>query len=140
MTSRSAFALEWALVSVVKGMASLNNDQLDECLERLWTCDALAQKADVWVGRKVVRGICVLCAGMVQIMQKSYVKGVVNVVKSWQYIKCLKKEALHFQGQEHYAVRSASLLIIGMAQMILSLLPASLLRVASWFTGEDDGG
>eukprot|EP00947_MAST-08B_sp_MAST-8B-sp1_P000601 g601.t1 len=132
---RSAFALEWALVSVVKGMASLSNDQLDECLARLWTCDALAQKAEAWVGRKVVRGICVLQAGMIQLMQHSFVKGVVNVLRSWQWIKCLKKEALNFQGQEHYAVRSASLLIIGSAQIIISLLPPTMLKLASWFSG-----
>ena len=74
---------------------------------------------------------------MIQILQQSYLKGVLNVVRSWQYIKCLKNEALHFEGQEHFAVRSAALLIIGTAQMVLSLLPPTLLKMASWFSGFD---
>jgi hypothetical protein len=52
---RGAFALCHALTSVIKGVASLANDQLDECLQRCWqvrhatwhvACNAAAETID----------------------------------------------------------------------------------------------
>ena len=61
-------------------MASLANDQLDECLARLWEADALATLDTNWVGKKVVRGVCTLCAGVVQCLQQNIVRGVYNIL------------------------------------------------------------
>ena len=57
---RGAFALNYALTSVIRGILSMANDQLDECADRLWNADALAAEADEWIGKAVVRGICTL--------------------------------------------------------------------------------
>ena len=46
---RGAFALNYALTSVIKGILSMANDQLDECADRLWRADALAAEADDWI-------------------------------------------------------------------------------------------
>jgi len=48
---RGAFALQYALVSVIKGVASLANDQLDECLKRLWFAEELSSEDQDWVGK-----------------------------------------------------------------------------------------
>ena len=68
---RGAFALQYAIVGLMKGVASLANDQLDECLARLWEADRLAALDTPWVGKKVVRGVCTLCAGIVQCLQQN---------------------------------------------------------------------
>jgi hypothetical protein len=47
---RGAFALQYALTEVIKGLASLSNDQLDECLSRMWEADRLASEMDAWIG------------------------------------------------------------------------------------------
>jgi hypothetical protein len=55
---RGAFALNYALSSVIKGVASMENDQLDECRERLIEAQRLASEGDAWIGQAVVCGIC----------------------------------------------------------------------------------
>ena len=56
---RGAFALQRALATVIRGVASLSDDQLDECRERLFEADKLvADSTDPhWVGKNVVRGV-----------------------------------------------------------------------------------
>ena len=56
---RGAFALNYALASVIRGVASMANDQLDECMARLQAADALACLDCEWVGKPVVRGVAV---------------------------------------------------------------------------------
>lgn len=51
---RGAFALNFALAAVIRGVLSMENDQLDECRERLIEADRLAADGDTWVGQ--VRG------------------------------------------------------------------------------------
>ncbi|GBG30334.1 Tetratricopeptide repeat protein 39C [Hondaea fermentalgiana] len=132
---RGAFALQYALVSVIKGVASLANDQLDECLQRLWFAEQLAAEDSDWLGKSVVRGICTLVGGVVQCLQHSFVSGVFNVCKSWMWIKVLKNEAVEFQGKEREVVRSCALLTLGIFNILLSLLPTSMLKAASLLSG-----
>merc|ERR1712083_459085 len=89
---RGSFALQWALVAVIRGISSLANDQLDECLTRLWRADELTTESDDWVGKSVVRGICNLAGGIIQLMQFSFAKGVWNVLNSWRWIRDLKPQ------------------------------------------------
>lgn len=133
--TRGAFALQFAVVGLMRGVASLANDQLDECLARLWEADALAAQDTAWVGRKVTRGVCTLVAGVVQCLQRNAVKGVYNILRSWQWIRCLRTEALGYAGVGSEVIRSASLFALGDFALILSLLPAHLIRAASWTTG-----
>ena len=80
---RGAFALNFALAAVIKGVASMENDQLDECRARLLEADRLAAAGDAWAGQDVVRGICTLQLGAVQVLQHAFAKGVWNVLRSW---------------------------------------------------------
>jgi len=134
---RAGFALQYALAAVTRGVASLSNDQLSECLERLWHADKLCVDSpdEHWVGKDVIRGACTLAGGVIQILQHSFVKGVFNVLRSWQWISCLQKDALPYDGIEKDAVRSAGLFALGVFNLILSFLPKKMLKSATWWTG-----
>ena len=132
---RGAFALQFAVVGLMRGVASLANDQLDECLTRLWEADRLASLDTPWVGKKVTRGVCTLVAGVVQCLQQNLVRGVYNIVRSWQWIRYLRSEALEYQGVGASVVRSAAQLALGVFSLTLSLLPPHLIAAASWSTG-----
>ena len=101
---RSGYALNYALLAVCKGVGSLGDDQLKECSERLWRAEQLAADAPQWIGTKLVRGICTLCGGLVQCMQFQFVPGIVNILRSWQWIKLIKTQALHFEGYARPAI------------------------------------
>ena len=132
---RGAFALQYAIVSLMRGVASLANDQLDECAARLWEADRLAKLDTPWIGKKLVRGVCTLVAGIVQCLQQNIVRGVYNICRSWQWIRYLRSVALEYPGVGSDVVRSSALLALGTFALILSLLPPHLVRAASWTTG-----
>jgi len=134
---RGSFGLQYAMASVIKGIASLSDDQLDECRERLFEADELvANSTDPdWVGKSVIRGVCTLMGGVTQCAQHSFVKGVWNVLRSWQWIKRLQSEALHFEGHEKDAVRSAALFTLAVFNLLISLLPPSRMKAAQWVSG-----
>ena len=120
----------------MRGVASLANDQLDECLSRLWEADRLASLDTPLGGQKgrprrvhPLRGRRVLC------LQHNLVRGVYNILRSWQWIRYLRSEALEFDGVGASVVRSAAQLALGVFALILSLLPPHLIRAASWTTG-----
>ena len=119
---RGAFALQYAIVSLMRGVASLANDQLDECAARLWEADIASLKLDTpWIGKKLVRGVCTLVAGIVQCLQQNIVRGVYNICRSWQWIRYLRSEALEYHGVGSDVVRSSALLALGTFALILSL-------------------
>eukprot|EP00957_Ditylum_brightwellii_P202103 15328607-Ditylum_brightwellii.AAC.1 len=95
---RGAFALQYAIIGLLRGVASMEDGQLDECLARLWKADELAAQDTAWVGRKVCRGICYLVAGIVECLRKQPVKGVVYMAKSWIWLRTMKTEALEYDG------------------------------------------
>ena len=94
---RGAFALQFAVVGLLRGVASLANDQLDECLSRLWEADRLASLDTPWVGKKVTRGVCTLVAGVVLCLQQNLVRGVYNILRSWQWIRYLRSVSATWQ-------------------------------------------
>ena len=97
---RGAFALNYAIVSVLRGIASLSDDQLAECEKRLWEAKALAEKDTNWIGRRVVVGVTMLSAGIVQVLQQKFMRGVWHILRSFQYIKSLK-ESTPVHGRRH---------------------------------------
>ena len=113
-------------VGLMRGVASLANDQLDECLARLWEADALAAMDTPWIGKKVTRGVCTLVAGIVQCLQHNLARGVFNILRSWQWIRYLRSEALEYDGVGSSVVRSAAQVALGCFALILSLLPPHL--------------
>jgi len=117
--------------------ASLSDDQLDECREKLFEADKLVADAPDphWVGKNVIRGVTTLMGGVIQCMQHSFVKGVWNVLSSWKYISCLEAEALHYEGLERESVRSSALLTLAIFNLLVSVLPPAMMKTAQWLSG-----
>ncbi len=133
--TRGAFALVYAVVGLFRGVMSLANDQLHECLGRLREAERLAALDTPWVGRKVVRGVGVLLTGLVQVLQHEVIRGVYSVLRSWRWIRCLRTEALHYSGVGAEVIRSSALITLGAFALVVSLLPRHLIAAATWTTG-----
>ena len=65
------------------------------------------------------------------------------MARSWFWIKRLQGDALDFRGPEREIIRSVALMTLGGFNLVLSVLPPSLKRAASFlsgFDGDRDGG
>ncbi|KAF4656277.1 hypothetical protein FOZ61_007057 [Perkinsus olseni] len=128
---RPAYAFQWALASLLDGLASFANDQLDDCLSRVWLTEKLAAESpDQWVGQRFLRGMCYMFGGIVQILQQSFVKAGVNLTRSWTWIKSMEKEVLEYEGYEADVVKSLGSFVIGTLNLVVSMLPGSIVTVA----------
>ncbi|KAF4669397.1 hypothetical protein FOL47_002557 [Perkinsus chesapeaki] len=139
---RPAYAFQWALASLLDGMASFANDQLDDCLSRVWLTEKLAAESpDQWVGQRFLRGMCYMFGGIVQILQQSFVKAGVNLTRSWTWIKSMEKEVLEYEGYEADVVKSLGNFVIGTLNLVVSMLPGSIVTVAELvgFDGSNRG-
>jgi hypothetical protein len=134
---RGPFALLRALTALLTGLASFENDQIQDCLERLLAAEAVAglDKRE-WVGKTLVQGICTLLAGIMQCTQHQFGKGVWNVFCAWRSIKVADPTGIEFKGKERTVVRSTSLLIVGAYHLLTSMMPPKMLRVASGILGD----
>ncbi|CAK9023892.1 Tetratricopeptide repeat protein 39A (TPR repeat protein 39A) [Durusdinium trenchii] len=128
--TRGVFALIYTMVSFMFGLLSFANDQLDECLTRVWTAESLLLEDAPWVGQKMLLGMVYLIAGVVQAAKNAWLKSGVNLVRSLRYIKDFE-EGLHFSGREAHFVRSFAGFVMGLFNLVLSMLPPQMLRVAS---------
>mmetsp|Transcript_24103 Transcript_24103/g.54954 ORF Transcript_24103/g.54954 Transcript_24103/m.54954 type:complete len:639 (+) Transcript_24103:80-1996(+) len=134
---RGSFGLMNSLAALLHGLASLADDQLRECQDRVWRAEGMAQLDKEWDGKNIVRGVCFLMGGVVQCMQHSFAKGVWNILRCWPFISGLDKTALHATGREGMVVRSAALMTLGVFNLIISILPPTMLRAATFMTGYD---
>lgn len=127
---RGVFALEWTLVSFLFGVLSFANDQLDECLERVWIAEKLVAEEDPWIGQRIVHGVIFLMAGCVQSMKNSWLKAGVNFMRALRFLSHVE-EAITYEGPERQVVRSVGLYLLGWFNFVLSMLPPQVLRVVS---------
>ncbi|EER12553.1 conserved hypothetical protein [Perkinsus marinus ATCC 50983] len=128
---RPAYAFQWALASLLDGLASFANDQLDDCLSRVWLTEKLAgESPDQWIGQRFLRGMCYMFGGIVQILQQSFVKAGVNLTRSWTLIKSMEKEVLNYVGYEADVVKSLGSFVIGTLNLVVTMLPGSIVAVA----------
>lgn len=142
---RAEFAFNWALASMIRGIASLADNQFDECLSRIWQADGIAKRApdSKWIGHQIIRGCCFALAGVILLLKKSFVQGVVALARSWSFLQA----AEHFLSAtdsgdstlqdkaDLVIVRSAALFICGTVGLVLSLLPASIAGAAQVLVG-----
>lgn len=128
--SRGTFALVYAIVSFMFGLLSFANDQLDECLSRVWAAESLLLEDAPWVGQKMLLGMAYLIAGVVQAAKNAWLKSGVNLVRALRFISVFE-EGLHFEGPEAPMVRSFSLFFLGLFNLVLSMLPPQMLKIAS---------
>ncbi|CAE7945173.1 Ank3, partial [Symbiodinium sp. KB8] len=132
---RGCFTFVSALMSLLNGLASLENNQLDIVLQRVFSADEELTKDEDWPGKTVLRGLCNLVAGVVQIMQGMPSRGVWHVLRSWLWLRNLEVEALNYEGHERCCVRSTALLALGVFNLFVSMLPPTAMKAAGWATG-----
>ncbi|CAE7624219.1 Ank3 [Symbiodinium sp. CCMP2592] len=116
---RGCFTFVSALMSLLNGLASLENNQLDIVLQRVRNADEELTKDEDWPGKTVLRGLCNLVAGVVEIMQGMPSRGVWHVLRSWLWLRNLEVEALNYEGHERCCVRSTALLALGVFNLHL---------------------
>eukprot|EP00435_Cladocopium_sp_Y103_P037025 s254_g9.t1 len=124
-------------VTVTPVRAGFQNNQLDIVLERVHRADEELQLDCDWPGRTVLRGLCNLVAGVVEIMQGMPSKGVWHVLRSWLWLRNLESEAMMFDGHERGCVRSTALLALGVFNLFVSMLPPTAMKAAGWATGRN---
>jgi len=132
---RGAFAFVGSLAALLRGLATLDNNQLSDALERLRSADELISADSKWAGKTVLKGFCVLLMGIVQAMQGNLTRGAWHMLRSWLWLRNLEAEVLHYEGPEREFVRSTALLALGAFGLVVSLLPPYLTRTASWLSG-----
>lgn len=132
---RGAFAFVGSLAALLRGLATLENNQLGDALERLKRADELIDMDAPWAGKTVLKGLCVLLSGVVQTMQGNLTRGVWHMLRSWLWLRNLEAEALVYDGPERDLVRSSALISLGAFGLVVSLLPPYLTRTASWLSG-----
>lgn len=76
-----------------------------------------------------------LCIGTLELIQRSYISGMMNIARSSKFIKALSKEGLEYEGKEAVIVRSAALYCVGSMYLLYSFLSPTNLRIVSWFSG-----
>jgi len=136
---RGGFAFVEAVFALIHGLASLQNDQLDIVLKRVWAADERLKQDGDWVGKTILRGFCLLVAGVVELMQMRIPSGTWHILRSWLWLSCLESDALNFQGHERSCVRSTALLALGVFNLLSSLLPPTAMKAATWVTGFSGG-
>jgi len=136
---RGCFAFVRALISLINGLASMEDNQLQLVSERVWAADALCVLDSDWAGRTVLRGLCLLVAGLVEVMQGAATRGIWHILRSWLWLRSLESQALNFEGHERNVVRSTALLALGVFNLLVSMLPPQAIRAATWITGFSGG-
>lgn len=132
---RGCFALVSAIMKLFNGLSSLQQDQLETVLKRIWEADELLQQDRDWAGKTVLRGLCLLVAGLVEVMNRDLAKGTWHVMRSWAFLRHLESTGLNYKGHEHDCVRSTALLALGLFNLLASMLPRQALQAAGWLTG-----
>lgn len=136
---RGGFSFITALFATLNGLASMQNNQLEIASKKFWAADEQLAEDKEWAGQTVLRGLCILVAGVVQVMQGGYAKGVWHILRSWLYLRYLESDGLNFDGHERSCVRSTSLLGLGVFNLIVSMLPPRARSMASYSTGFEGG-
>lgn len=135
---RGAFALNWTMVSLLFGLLSFANAQLEECLQRVWLAEKLTLEDPPWVGQRIILGIIYLTAGIAQLIKNAWVKAGINLVRSLRYIREFE-DGLAYEGPEQAVVRSVALYFLGLFNYVISMLPPRILSLASRAGGSLQG-
>eukprot|EP00928_Gymnodinium_smaydae_P052574 TRINITY_DN3656_c1_g5_i2.p1 TRINITY_DN3656_c1_g5~~TRINITY_DN3656_c1_g5_i2.p1 ORF type:complete len:633 (+),score=96.20 TRINITY_DN3656_c1_g5_i2:39-1937(+) len=142
---RAEFAFNWALAALIRGIATLQNDQFDECLRRVHIAvDAAEHACDAsWIGHQIILGCCRAIEGVICLIQRNFMRGVICLSRSWSFLRKAERHcalgpraqsSVDINGQE-LVVRSVSLFICGAVGLIASLLPSSIGGLAKWLVG-----
>lgn len=130
-------ALLYGLCSFFSAVSSYGEGALDEALNRFWKAESIAKNLGTVEGT-IYRGFGYLLGACVQFIQESYTKGAWNVKNSWGYFKQASKALEKYDGDDKEEIKAACDIGIGLFNMLLSLLPPSVVSVVEWlgFSGD----
>ena len=119
-----------AAVNLSEGFASGALDRLGDSLSTLWEAEDLAYNSErQWVGNSLIRGVCLLFGGIIQVIQQSWVKAGINITKAWTIIRPSLVEALEYRGSERELVRNLALFLTGTLNLLVSVLPSKVISL-----------
>lgn len=138
---RAEFAFNWALASMIRGIVTLEANQFNECLLRVQQAAEVATSCEdaAWIGHQIILGCCHALQGVIRILQRSFIKGVVALAHSWMFLRSAEalcsRDPQETHEEDQIVTRSASLFICGVVGLIGSLLPPSIGGPARRFLG-----
>jgi len=133
------YKLGLACVTLAEGLIAGAVDRLTGSLDILWQAEELANNSErQWVGNSLLRGVCLMFGGLIQVIQQSWMKASINLTKAWVIIKGSLVDSLDFRGPERELVRSLALFLVGALNLLVSVLPSSLVSLVqlAGFTGD----
>ena len=71
---RGAFAVLHANIALARGVAEMTDNQLAEAVPRLQQAASLLNASEVWLGQRMIRGLCALTLGICLLAQHKYVQ------------------------------------------------------------------
>ena len=134
-----------SLMSYLSAVSSHSDEDLNEALNSVWATEAFARKQLVSsshlgdsIEGELIQADCHMLGSMIQFVQASYLKVAWNIRKSYNFYHHAEEriEKAEADGDLH-TDRVAELkgwmqFGVGMFQMVLSLLPPSVMKVAEW--------
>lgn len=133
--TRGGYCLGYAIIGCVRGIAGFQKDQLDECLRRLFVAEKFIANSedytkDNWVGSRLSRGLCFLSIGVMYLLKKHWVHAGGYIIRAWSWISGVEKESREYEGVERNEILSLIRYLMGVFNIIVSLLPPMVVKVA----------
>mmetsp|Transcript_76969 Transcript_76969/g.178532 ORF Transcript_76969/g.178532 Transcript_76969/m.178532 type:complete len:480 (+) Transcript_76969:3-1442(+) len=123
----------------------MEKEQFDECLKRIAEAEAAACTARdaKWTGHYIIRGCCHALKGVILLLQRSFVQGIMTLGHAWALLRKAEafcedsgeKALCEGTSSEIGVVRSVSLFICGVVGLLGSLLPESIGGLGSFMAG-----
>lgn len=136
------FGVLETFLALMGALSSFGERELADTLDLAWKHEARANrmasnaKGELSIRARLVQADTHLFGAMVQILQESYVKAFLNLRRSWKFYENARDDieklpANAAQSELHAELRSWSCFGVGLFNLLLSMLPPSIVAVAS---------
>lgn len=95
----------------------------------------MINSSEDWLGKRLLKGVCSACIGVIQFAEKNFVSGLLNLTKSTKYLKLFEKSGISYKGQHEEMIRSASYFCLGLLQIMNSVIVDTKGKLAKWLSG-----
>jgi len=133
-------ALLSALLTYINAISSHDDSELTHSLNVVWATESIGSKlsyspdpADALTGT-LIQADTHLLGSMIQVIQESYVKALLNLRRSFSFYKQAQQQlkAVTLSSEEYELLEGWCLFGVGFFGILLSFLPPTLLTIASW--------
>lgn len=136
-------------LTFLKAVAAESEQDIADALTLTWACEKLGKKqADsssssaTGIEGRLIQASTHLLGSMTQFIQQSNAKGAWNLRKSFKHFQAAAKEIAKFSGPELEDLAGWSEFGLGFFNLMVSLLPPSVVTIAEWvgFEGKREQG